>query len=401
VQPPDNTTSTDSRAVKLSARILASQAAAIARGITWLENGSPDGAELLGLLAPDIGKAHRIGVTGPPGAGKSTLVDALAGLARRRKQSVGIVAVDPSSPFTGGALLGDRVRMARSLEDPEVFARSMATRGALGGLCRTVQEAADVLDASGKQKIFLETVGVGQSELAVAQSCDTCVVVLVPEAGGMVQAMKAGLMEIADIFVVNKSDRPGADEMRRQLIEAASFLNKDGWAPPVIETVALDQRGINQLFDQIEAHNHWLRGSHAEHDRPTGHDYPLGDPNSGLSQVSAGSSSAPTSLVISDSELTDPTSENVAAYLAESPIGEDGGRLERKRLQQHQARIRESVKAALEENLWGDNEINQQLSQSAQQLRTGQISFPVAVEQVWTQVLQHLSHQTTITNKQP
>ncbi len=352
-------------------------------------------------MAPDIGKAHRIGVTGPPGAGKSTLVDALAGLARRRKQSVGIVAVDPSSPFTGGALLGDRVRMARSLEDPEVFARSMATRGALGGLCRTVQEAADVLDASGKQKIFLETVGVGQSELAVAQSCDTCVVVLVPEAGGMVQAMKAGLMEIADIFVVNKSDRPGADEMRRQLIEAASFLNKDGWAPPVIETVALDQRGINQLFDQIEAHNHWLRGSHAEHDRPTGHDYPLGDPNSGLSQVSAGSSSAPTSLVISDSELTDPTSENVAAYLAESPIGEDGGRLERKRLQQHQARIRESVKAALEENLWGDNEINQQLSQSAQQLRTGQISFPVAVEQVWTQVLQHLSHQTTITNKQP
>ncbi len=236
--------------------------------------------------------------------------------------------------------------------------------------------------------------------------------------------MKAGLMEIADIFVVNKSDRPGADEMRRQLIEAASFLKKDGWQPPVIETVALDQRGINQLLDQLEAHNHWLR-SCAEPNTP----------DSGPSQQCAGSSAAPTRLALSDSQENvipspaeahataggatpsiplDPVSVSGSrprrgsrsqppeeAWVGSAPGGEDGGRLERKRLQQHQARIRESVKAALEENLWGDNHINQQLNQSAQQLRTGQISFPTAVEQVWTQVLQHLSHQTTITRTEP
>ena len=319
------------RGQQAAQRILAGQAAAIARAITWVENGASEASTLLTALAPHLGKAHRIGVTGPPGAGKSTLVDGLAREARKAGETVGIVAVDPSSPFTGGALLGDRVRMAISLEDPDVFVRSMANRGCLGGLARAVQEAADILDAAGKQRVFLETVGVGQSELAVAQSCDTCVVVMVPEAGGVVQAMKAGLMEIAEIFVVNKSDRPAADEMQRQLIEAASLIKHGDRRPPVVKTAAVTGEGVSELYREILKHRAWLQ---------------------------------------------------------------EGDRLERKRLQQNQARIRDLVRVALEDKLWTDDLIANQLIDSAELVRTGQIGLQQATGQVWRVVLERLGQAT-------
>jgi len=318
------------RAEKLADRIVAGDRMAAARAITLIENGAPDAGDLLTRLAPHQGKAYRVGITGPPGAGKSTLVDALAREARKRELTVGVVAVDPSSPFTGGALLGDRVRMSASLEDPEVFVRSMASRGTMGGLARSAQEAADVLDAMGKGVIFLETVGVGQSELAVAGSCDTTLVVLVPEAGGMVQALKAGLMEIADLFVVNKSDRPGADELQRHLWDAAGHLERDGWRPPVLKAVAVESTGIGELFDQLLAHRAWLQ---------------------------------------------------------------EGLRLEKKRLSQLESRIRDFVRSRLEERVWSDGEVSSVLGTAAQRLRAGELSLHEAAETVWERVRERLATQ--------
>jgi len=195
----------------------AGKKAALARAVSVVENHRPGFEQLLATFHTRLGRARRIGITGPPGAGKSTLTTSLVAAYRAAGQSVGVIAVDPTSPFTGGALLGDRIRMEAVALDPGVFIRSMATRGSLGGLAASTREVADVLDAFGIEQILIETVGVGQSELDIARTADSSVVVLVPESGDSIQTLKAGLMEIADIFVVNKADRPGADRLRHEL----------------------------------------------------------------------------------------------------------------------------------------------------------------------------------------
>lgn len=238
----------------LSERLLAGDPRAIARAISLIENESPDGAALIGRIFSKTGHAYLIGITGPPGAGKSTLVDKITAELRKRGKKVGILAVDPTSPFSGGAILGDRVRMQAHAEDEGVFIRSMATRGHLGGLARTTAEAAIVLDAAGYDVVIIETVGVGQDEVDIVRTADVSVVTLVPGTGDEVQALKAGIMEIADIFVVNKADREGADrtaasiEMMLSLDDAMS----EGWRPPVMRTEATASRGISELIDMID-----------------------------------------------------------------------------------------------------------------------------------------------------
>lgn len=227
---------------------------ALAKIISAVENESASAPKLLDAIYPKTGRAYRIGITGPPGAGKSSLVDELTKLLRRNALTVGIIAVDPTSPFTGGALLGDRVRMNDIATDAGVFIRSMATRGSLGGLSQKAQEAADVLDAFGKDVIIYETVGVGQSELDIVEAADSVVVVLVPESGDSVQAMKAGLMEIADIFVMNKSDRDGAGRAMSELQAILHLRPNAEWNPPVVATIASQGNGLAELWEKIAAH---------------------------------------------------------------------------------------------------------------------------------------------------
>jgi LAO/AO transport system kinase len=229
---------------------------ALARALSWVENQRPGFEDLLHALHGRMGQAYRVGVTGPPGAGKSTLTEKYALRLRGRGRKVGILAVDPSSPYTGGALLGDRIRMQELILDEGTFIRSMASRGRLGGLATTSLEAADLLDAFGYDVVIHETVGVGQTERDVVSAADTTVVVLVPESGDAIQAMKAGLMEIADVFVVNKADRPGADKLARALKSTLGFraASEDGWMPPIVRAVATEGQGIEELDRAIEAH---------------------------------------------------------------------------------------------------------------------------------------------------
>jgi len=217
---------------------------------------------VLDELYPLMGRAFRIGITGPPGAGKSTLVEKLGRECRNRNRTVGIVAVDPTSPFSGGALLGDRVRMPSLFTDPGVFIRSMATRGGVGGLAARTKEVCDVLDAFGRDCVIIETVGVGQVELDIAGAAHSTVVVLVPESGDGIQTMKAGLMEIGDLFCVNKSDREGADRVAMEVEAMVEMKTKtNGWVPPVVKTVATTGLGVPSLLDQLEAHRKHLESS--------------------------------------------------------------------------------------------------------------------------------------------
>ncbi len=231
---------------------------AAARLISIVEDDRPEAFDVLDRLFPRVGDAARVGITGPPGAGKSTLVDRLAEQLVAAGEKPGIVAVDPTSPFTGGALLGDRVRMGPIANDARVFFRSVASRGSLGGLSLHAAEVADVLDAFGCTWVLLETVGVGQSELDVADKAHTTVVILVPESGDGIQAMKSGLMEIADVFVVNKADRQGAEKLEEDIRAAMQLKEWDGWKPPVVRTKARDGEGVSDVLDAVRAHRAWL-----------------------------------------------------------------------------------------------------------------------------------------------
>ena len=233
---------------------------ALARAISIIENRQPGCSELLKALFPHTGHARVIGLTGAPGAGKSTLVDQLAKHYRKENQTVGIIAVDPTSPYTGGAILGDRIRMQDHHADPGIFIRSMATRGSLGGLARTTADVATVLDASGRDLIMIETVGVGQDEVDIVRLADITIVILVPGMGDDVQTIKAGIMEIADIFVINKSDREGAERVEREILAMQSLaIRKDGWTPPIVKTVASEGTGTKDLAEAISAYEGYLK----------------------------------------------------------------------------------------------------------------------------------------------
>jgi LAO/AO transport system kinase len=277
---------------RLVAELDARRPAALARAVSIVENHRPGFDELLAVLHPRLGRARRIGLTGPPGAGKSTLSTGFTAAYRVAGLTVGVVAVDPTSPFTGGALLGDRIRMESVALDPGVFIRSMATRGSLGGLAAATREVADVLDGFGFDRILIETVGVGQSELDIARLADTSVVTLVPESGDSIQTLKAGLMEIADVFVINKADRPGADRLQQEvelmlglrmghafrdipahhgvemrtanparMAREAATTQADRWVPPVLPTVAVKGDGIHDLIGAVDRHFAYLERS--------------------------------------------------------------------------------------------------------------------------------------------
>ena len=232
----------------------------LARAISAVENRAPGWSDLLKALFPHTGQARVIGLTGSPGAGKSTLVDQLAKLYRKQDRSVGIIAVDPTSPYTGGAILGDRIRMQDHYADSGIYIRSMATRGSLGGLARTTADVAGVLDASGRDVILIETVGVGQDEVEIVRLADITIVILVPGMGDDVQTIKAGIMEIADIFVINKSDREGAERVEREIRALQSLaVRHDGWTPPIIKTVASEGKGVQELGAAIAEYEGYLQ----------------------------------------------------------------------------------------------------------------------------------------------
>ena len=247
----------------LASQIVEGSARALARGLTWAESGGKRAEALSARLYPHTGRAQIVGVTGAPGSGKSTLVRGLALVARARGRTVGVVAVDPSSPFSGGAILGDRIRMNDLALDPGVFIRSMATRGALGGLCRAAADAVDLMDAAGRSLVLVETVGVGQDEVEVMRLAHTVLVVSVPGLGDDVQALKAGVLEIADVHVVNKADRDGADRTVAELRAMLTLLPaaEEAWMPPVLPAAAARDEGIEPIADALDGHMAYLKTS--------------------------------------------------------------------------------------------------------------------------------------------
>src|SRR5882757_6383291 len=252
----------------LTDRVAAGEPNAVARAISKVEDGAADSAELMKQIFPLTGRALIIGITGSPGAGKSSLVDKLAGFYRKGGERVGIIAVDPSSPFSGGAILGDRIRMQTLALDKGVFIRSMATRGNLGGLARGTVDAVAILDAASYEKIIIETVGVGQDEIEIAKTADVCVVVLVPGMGDDVQTMKAGIMEIGDVLVINKADRDGVLRTEKELESLLSFGPRaDQWEPPIVKTVAIENKGIAELAGAIEQTREFQKQTPASTDR--------------------------------------------------------------------------------------------------------------------------------------
>lgn len=258
--PPSPTTASHSS--PLVERLLKGDRRALARVVTLIENNAPETRRILGELHRHGGHAHVVGLTGSPGAGKSTLVMQLARELRRREQRVGIIAVDPSSPFTGGALLGDRIRMQELAGDPNVFIRSMASRGSLGGLAASTRDVVRALDAAGFDTIIIETVGAGQAEVEIVRAAQTVIVVTVPGMGDDIQAIKAGILEIADVFVVNKADRPGADQTAaelRMLLSLDAQRNERAWRVPIVKTSAASGEGIPEVADKLAAHLQSLR----------------------------------------------------------------------------------------------------------------------------------------------
>ena len=233
---------------------------AIARAITKIEDGTKDSGELMKAVFPKTGNATIVGITGSPGAGKSSLVDKLALFYREKGEKIGIIAVDPSSPFSGGAILGDRIRMQTLGLDPNVFIRSMATRGKLGGLARATVDAVAILDAAGFDKVIVETVGVGQDEVEIVKTADVSVVVLVPGMGDDIQAIKAGIMEIGDVFVINKADREGVIRTEKELEALLSLAHRpDFWDPPIVRTIATENKGIEDLSEAIKAYSEFQK----------------------------------------------------------------------------------------------------------------------------------------------
>jgi LAO/AO transport system kinase len=247
----------------LAQRLLDGDKRALARGISLVEDDDPDGWDLVREVYPRTGEAMVVGFTGPPGVGKSTLLGALTKLERARDRTVGVLSIDPSSPFTHGALLGDRIRLSEHFLDPGVFIRSMANRGALGGLSEAALQAALLMDASGKQAIFVETVGVGQAEVDIIDHADTVVLVLMPGSGDSIQALKAGVMEIPDIIVVNKSDHPLTDTMVREIRGILSLGPQKGWRIPIVKTEAARGQGVEDLLERIAAHQEHLKAEGA------------------------------------------------------------------------------------------------------------------------------------------
>ncbi|HET9848341.1 MAG TPA: methylmalonyl Co-A mutase-associated GTPase MeaB [Candidatus Dormibacteraeota bacterium] len=249
--------------MSLAGALLAGDVRALARAISLAEDRDPQATELVAELQPQTGKAYLVGLTGSPGTGKSTLADALVKVIRDRGQTVGVIAVDPSSPFTGGAVLGDRIRMSRHTLDKGVFIRSMGARGHLGGLAAATREAIHLLDAYGRDVILVETVGVGQSELEISTICDTIALVVMPESGDAVQTIKAGILEIADVFIVNKMDLGGAEKTRRLIQDALALGPKQPWSPPIVLASAAKEESIDKVWDAILAHRAFLEKSGA------------------------------------------------------------------------------------------------------------------------------------------